>query len=312
VDGRKDLADRVIRAIGDPWHRLEEDRLRMLRAIRFAARFDFRIDDLTFRAIRENAAKIEAVSAERQRDELIHIFTGPHPDRGLDLLNESGLLAAILPEVLAMQGVAQPEVFHPEGDAFEHTRKMLGFMGKPSIVLAFGVLLHDIGKPRAFTVDGRIRFPAHEKLGAEIAEQVCVRLRFSNEQTKGIVGLVGGHMRFKDVTRMKKSTLKRFLRQEGFGEHLELHRLDCLASTNDLSGYEYCRQLVETLPEEVVRPEPLITGHDLIELGLTPGPTFGQILKEVEDAQLEETLKTREEALSFVRERFLGKEAGTG
>lgn len=303
VGGRQDLAGRLVRAIGEPEQRFQEDRLRMLRAIRFAARFGFDIHEHTFQAIRRSARDIGSVSAERVRDELVHVFTGPHADRGLDLMHETGLLREVLPEVEALRGVAQPQGFHPEGDAFEHTRKMLGLMENPSVELAFGVLLHDIGKPPSFTVSDRIRFPGHEKAGGELARAIGARLRFSNDERKDITDLVEGHMRFKDAKNMKTSTLKRFLRQERFDDHLELHRLDCLASNSDLTSYDYCRGMMETLSEDEIRPPALITGHDLIQLGLSPGPPFSEILKAVEDAQLEGTLKTRDQALQFVRER---------
>jgi len=303
VGGRQDLQDGLVRAIGDPEQRFQEDRLRMLRAVRFAARFGFDVHEDTFRAIRRNTKHIGGVSAERVRDELVHIFTGPRADRGMGLLCETGLLREVLPEIEAMRGVAQPQGYHPEGDAFEHTRKMLGLMENPSVELAFGVLLHDIGKPPSFTVSDRIRFPGHEKTGGKLASAICSRLRFSNDESKHITNLVEGHMRFKDVQNMKTSTLKRFLRQDRFEDHLELHRLDCLASNSNLTNHDYCRRMMETLSDDEIRPPALVTGHDLIQLGLSPGPAFREILKAVEDAQLEESIQTREQALQFIHER---------
>ena len=302
VEGQADLKLGVVRAIGEPADRFEEDHLRMLRAVRFAARFGFTIHPDTLRAIRASAAKVALVSEERIRDELIGIFGGPHPDRGLDLLDETGLLKEVLPEVAAMKGVSQPPQFHPEGDVYVHTRMMLGLMENPSTGLAFGVLLHDVAKPTTQVEEDRIRFPQHEKAGADLTGAICNRLRFSNALKDQIKSLVAGHMRFKDVRMMKRSTLKRFLGQEHLEDHLELHRLDCLASHGDLENYDFCQKMLAELPEESIHPPRLLSGHDLIELGAEPGPLLGQILGQLEEAQLEERVGTREEALALAAE----------
>ena len=302
VEGQADLKLGVVRAIGEPADRFEEDHLRMLRAVRFAARFGFTIHPDTLRAIRASAAKVALVSEERIRDELIGIFGGPHPDRGLALLDETGLLKEVLPEVAAMKGVSQPPQFHPEGDVYVHTRMMLGLMENPSTGLAFGVLLHDVAKPTTQVAEDRIRFPQHEKAGADLTGAICNRLRFSNALKDQIKSLVAGHMRFKDVRMMKRSTLKRFLGQEHLEDHLELHRLDCLASHGDLENYDFCQKMLAELPEESIHPPRLLSGHDLIELGAEPGPLLGRILGQLEEAQLEERVGTREEALALAAE----------
>jgi len=302
VEGQQDLKLGIVRAIGDPSDRFEEDHLRMLRAVRFAARFGFSIHPDTLRAIETCAAKVTLVSEERIRDELIGIFCGPHPDRGLDLLDQTGLLKEVLPEAAAMKGVDQPPQYHPEGDVFVHTRMMLGLMENPSTGLAFGALLHDVAKPTTQVEADRIRFPQHEKVGAALTGAICNRLRFSNALKDQIKSLVAGHMRFKDVRMMKRSTLKRFLGQEHIEDHLELHRLDCLASHGDLENWNFCRRMLAELPEESIHPPRLLSGHDLIELGAEPGSLLGQILSQIEEAQLEEKISTREEALALAAE----------
>jgi len=304
VGGRDDLKKRVIRAIGDPVARFGEDRLRMLRAIRFATRFDYCIEVHTREAILESAAHICEVSWERIRDELVRMLTGPRAGRALDMLDDLDLLPEILPEIRAMKGVAQPEAFHPEGDVFEHTKIMLDLMKDPSPRLAMGVLLHDVGKPGTYEEADRIRFSEHDTAGSEIAGRICRRLRFSTADTEAIVSLVSHHMRFMNVRRMKQSTLKRFLRMEGFEEHLELHRLDCLGSHGGLENYEFALTKMREFGDEEVRPSRLITGHDLIDLGYERGPRFTEILSAVEEEQLEGRLSGREEALDWVKSHF--------
>ncbi len=308
IDGQKDLKSRVIKAVGDPGLRFREDKLRMLRAVRFAVELDFRIDEATAAAIKKQAGEILCVSWERIREELLKILTSPAPERGLDLLDELGLLDLILPEVSAMKGVEQPPQFHPEGDVFVHTRLMLKLSGgSMPRVLAMGVLLHDVGKPPVFKVRERIRFDGHAEVGADMAQMRCERLRMSSHETRRIVSLVREHLRFIPVQQMKESTLKRFLRMEDFDLHMELHRLDCLASHGDLTNYEFCRNKLQEYSNEEVKPAALISGQDLIELGFKPGPIFTEILEKVEDLQLERVLGSREQALEFVKREFRKK-----
>ncbi len=306
VGGRADLAAGMIRTIGDPEQRFAEDKLRMLRAVRFAARFGYEIDRATFTAIEKLASQIQVVSRERVRDELTRMLTGERASRAFVLLDESGLLREVLPEISAMKGVAQPPEFHPEGDVFVHTLLLLENLPHPcSLTLAWGALLHDVGKPPTFRVaPDRIRFDGHVEVGVKVAEEICRRLRFSKEETEQIVALVDNHMRFGDTTRMKESTLKRFLRLPGFDEHIALHRADCLASHGNLSTYGYVRQKRAEIPPEKIRPVPLVTGNDLIATGRVPGPKFREILNAVEDAQLEGRLTSREAALEFVSHEF--------
>jgi poly(A) polymerase len=296
----------IIRAIGDPATRFGEDKLRMVRAVRFAARFGYAIEPATLKAIQKLAPEIDQISMERLRDELTKILTEGAARRGFELLDQTGLLIYLLPEIAKMKGVEQPPQFHPEGDVWIHTLMMIG--GLPagsSPTLAWGVLLHDVGKPPTFTPpagpNGRIRFDRHVEVGVKMAEQICRRFRFSNEDTEQILALVTNHMKFKDVPRMKPATLKRFVRVDKFGEHLELHRLDSLASHGKLDNYELVsRFIAETSPEQV-RPVRLLTGDDLIALGLKPGPRFKAILYNVEEAQLDGTIHTHEEAVRLAQ-----------
>jgi tRNA nucleotidyltransferase/poly(A) polymerase len=304
VGGRADLDARLIRAIGDPETRFGEDHLRMLRAVRFAARLGFEIEPATFAAIERLRTKIHLISAERIRDELARILTEGGARRGFELLDRSGLLAEILPEVAAMKGVQQPPEFHPEGDVWTHTLMMLEGLRSPTLTLALGVLLHDAGKPPTFRIADRIRFDEHAEVGAAMAERILTRLRFSNQEIHQVMTLVARHLRFKDVPNMRESTLKRFLRMERFEEHLELHRLDCVMSHGLLGNYEFAKRKFEELPAEVLKPPRLLSGHDLIAAGYHPGPAFAAMLAEAEDAQLEGRIHTREEALELIRARF--------
>jgi len=304
VGGRADLDRRIVRAIGDPDTRFREDHLRLLRAVRFAARLGFEIEPATFEAIRRNHAAILRVSAERVRDELVRILTEGGARRGFELLDASGMLADLLPEVAAMKGVEQPPEYHPEGDVWAHTLLLLERLDHPTPALAMAALLHDVGKPPAFRVQGRIRFDGHVEAGVELARAILARLRFSREESAQIEALVANHMRFTDVPRMRESTLKRFLRLPRFAEHLELHRLDVLASNRRLETYRLVKHKLDELPEERLQPPPLITGATLIAAGYPPGPLFAEILTAVEDAQLEATVTTPDDAMALVRQKF--------
>jgi len=312
VGGREDLKAGIVRAIGEPERRFAEDKLRMLRAVRFAARFDYRIDPATLAAIQKLATRTHQVSCERVREELTKMLTEGHARRAFELLDTTGLLPEVLPEVAAMKGVEQPPEYHPEGDVFVHTLLLLeklqaggSVSASVSKTLAWGALLHDVGKPPTFRVaPDRIRFDGHVEVGVKMAAEICRRLRFSNHETDQILALVDNHMRFADVQRMKQSTLKKFLRLPAFDEHLELHRIDCLSSHGQLDSYEYSREQLRSLPPGAIRPTPLITGRDLIEAGYEPGPRFKEVLTAVEDAQLEGRLASREAAMEFVRREF--------
>jgi poly(A) polymerase len=306
VGGRKDLEAGIIRTIGDPEQRFREDKLRMLRGVRFAARFEYSIEPATFVAMQKLAEEIQVVSRERVRDELTGMLTEGQARDAFLVLDESGLLKPVLPEISAMKGVEQPAEFHPEGDVYVHTLLLLENLPHPCpLTLAWGALLHDVGKPPTFRVaPDRIRFDNHVEVGVKMAEEICRRLRFSNDDTEQILALVNNHMRFGHVSRMKESTLKRFLRMPAFDEHLALHRADCLASHGNLSTYEFIEQKRAEIPAEKMRPAPLVTGDDLIAAGHVPGPRFREILSAVEDAQLEGRLPSRDAALDFVRREF--------
>lgn len=308
VGGQEDIEGKVIRTIGDPTERFEEDRLRLLRAVRFAARLGFRIDEVTEEAIRRMAGEITSVSWERIRDEVLKILTGPAPRRGFEMLQALGLLRPILPEVAAMGGVPQPPGFHPEGDVLHHTLLLLENLPSRSMVTALGGLLHDIGKPPTYSETDRIRFNRHEIVGARMADDVCRRLRLSRREREEVVDLVARHMKFAFVKEMRESTLKRFLRKENFADHLALHKADCLASHGVLDNAEFCEQKIQEFDasdrEEALRPRPLVNGHDLIRWGFSPGPRFKEILTAVEDAQLEGRIRTKADAERYVRDTF--------
>jgi poly(A) polymerase len=309
VGGQADLEAQVIRAIGEPGRRFSEDKLRMMRAVRFAARFAFAIEPATHNAVYRHAPEIRQVSAERLREELVKLLEEGAARRGFELLDQTGLLLEVLPEVFRMKGVPQPPQYHPEGDVWTHTLLMLG--GLPAGVsptLAWGVLLHDVGKPPTFRpaseTGDRIRFDGHVEVGVRMSEEICRRLRFSSEETEQILALVANHMKFKDVESMRASTLKRFVRLRRFDEHLALHRLDCLSSHRQLDAYNFVQRFIADTPPEEVRPQRLLTGDDLAAMGFEPGPLYGKILATLEDAQLEGQIKTREEAERCVQSRF--------
>jgi poly(A) polymerase len=307
VSGRADIKAKLVRAIGDPAHRFAEDRLRMLRAVRFATVLGYQIDNQTWDALVANTASINEISAERIREELVRIFLSPNRTRGWDLLDSSGLMRAILPEVETMKGCMQPEQFHPEGDVFQHTRLMLQFLPeKVSVPLVFSVLLHDVAKPRTATVDetGRIRFNAHDRIGAEMTEEIMRRLRFSGAEIDATVEMVCQHMVFKDVPKMRVAKLKRFMARPTFDDELELHRVDCEGSHGMLDNYEFLLRKRQEFANEPIIPPSLVRGDDLIALGLKAGPKFGEILEAVETRQLEGNLRTREEALEWVKKEY--------
>jgi poly(A) polymerase len=306
VEGRADLRAGIVRAIGDPLLRFSEDKLRMVRAVRFAARFGFRIETVTMAAAQSLASQVIQVSPERLRDELTKILTEGAARRGFELLDETGLLGVLLPDVARMKGVEQPPQFHPEGDVWIHTRMMLEKLPPNcSSTLAWGVLLHDVGKPPTFTAakgpGTRIRFDGHVEVGERIAEMICRTYRFSNDDTTQIVALIANHMRFKDARQMRLATLKRFVRLPQISEHLELHQMDCLASHGSLDAYDFVQRFLEETPPEQVRPPRLVTGDDLMTMGLRPGPKYKDILLAVEEAQLEGRLADRGSALEYAR-----------
>jgi poly(A) polymerase len=309
IGGQADLRAGVIRAIGEPGRRFREDKLRLLRAVRFAARFGFAIEPATFEAVRRHAGEITQASAERVRDELTKLLTEGAARRGFELLEETALLEVVLPEVAALKGVEQPPQFHPEGDVWIHTRLMIEQLpAGASPTLAWGILLHDVGKPATFRsakeTGDRIRFDGHVDVGVQMVQDITRRLRFSNDDAEQIVALVANHMRFKDVEQMRASTLKRFVRLPRFEEHLELHRLDCLSSHRRLASYEFVRRTLEETPAEQIRPPRLLSGDDLLEMGYKPGPLFSEILRSVEDGQLEGQLRSPEEAKDYVQREF--------
>jgi tRNA nucleotidyltransferase/poly(A) polymerase len=309
VGGQADLKSGVIRAIGEPDRRFREDKLRLMRAVRFAARFGFTITPETLDAVRRHAREVTSVSGERLRDELTKLLTEGAGRRGFELLEETGLLAEVLPEVVAMKGIEQPPQYHPEGDVWTHTLLMIeGLPAGGSPTLAWGVLLHDVGKPPTFRsiaeTGDRIRFDGHVDVGVRMAEEICRRFRFSNEDTAQILALIANHMRFKDVEQMRAATLKRFVRLPDFEEHMQLHRLDCLSSHRRLDAYEFVRRVLEETPPERIHPPRLLTGDDLSAMGYRPGPVFSDILRSLEDAQLEGEIETQEEAREYVRSKF--------
>ncbi|NBR71955.1 MAG: CCA tRNA nucleotidyltransferase [Verrucomicrobia bacterium] len=304
VQGRKDLAAKTVRAIGDPLARFTEDRLRLFRAIRFAVQLGFDIEPATWNSLLQLAPQSNVISPERVRDELIKIFTSADPARGFDLLHESGLTAVWLPELLEMRGCAQSPEHHPEGDVWVHTRLLLTHLKHPSPVLAFSALLHDVGKPRTSKTEpnGRIRFFGHEGVGARMAEEILRRLRFSNDDIHAITACIANHMAFKDAPQMRVSTLKRLLARPTFSEELELHRIDCSSSHGQLDIHAFLTAKLSELSQEEIKPKPLLTGHDLQQLGAQPGPEMGRILHQLMDEQLEGKFTDRAAALARARE----------
>ena len=306
VQGKRDIRERCIRTIGEPQERFMEDRLRLLRAIRFGANLDFTIEDKTWRAIKNLRREIHTVSQERIRDELIKMFTRPNAGHALLLLSESGLLAEVLPEIEAMKGVKQPPEFHPEGDVFVHTKMLMDQLENPSPTLAFGALLHDVGKPQTFSDEGRrIHFYNHPKVGADIARQILTRLRFSNREIAEIISCVENHMKFANVKEMRLGKLKQFITRDNFLTELELHRIDCLASHGKLDLHKFLKRKLKEFEREELKPKRLLTGDDLITVGIKPGPVMKEILEEAYALQLEHELTSHQEALDWVRKRFV-------
>jgi LAO/AO transport system ATPase len=307
VQGQADLQKRIIRTIGEPKKRFLEDHLRLLRAIRFAVRLGFEIEPATFSAIKENASLIQSVSSERVRDELTKILTSAHPAQGIRLLDETGLLPLLLPEVTAMKGVEQPSEYHPEGDVYVHTLLLLEQLCEASPELAWGALLHDVAKPVTFDrAADRIRFHGHDRIGAEMSDVILRRLAFSNESRELICALVAQHLRFKDAKQMRLSSLKRFFSLDRFDLHMALHKIDCMASHKDLTAYRFCEEKLAEFSKLPPPPLRLVTGEDLKGLGYKPGPEFSKILRAVEDAILEGTVKTKEEGIHFVKKTLWG------
>lgn len=304
IGGRADLDAKLIRAIGEPRARFAEDHLRLLRAVRFAARFSFEIEPETFAAMREMAAAIERIAPERVRQELTRILAEGGARRGLELLDSSGLLHHVLPEVERLKGVPQPPDYHPEGDVWTHTLLVLETLGPSEPALAWAALLHDIAKPETMSIADRIRFHGHAEKGAILARQILSRLRASNELIDSVASLVGAHMRFQDVPKMGEAAFRRFLRLPHFEDLLLLHRADSLGSRKGLGTLDQIARRRATLTEADIRPAPLLNGDDLIELGYRPGPDMGEILQALEEEQLEGRLRTREEATNWLRRRF--------
>ena len=309
VGGLGDLERGLVRAIGEPRKRFGEDKLRMMRAVRFASCLGFELDGAALSAIRDEASGISVVSGERIREELVKILTRRNPGDGLRLLSSCGLLEHFLPEVECMRGVRQPPQFHPEGDVFDHTCLVMDMLygntdGRYSEELAVAALLHDVGKPPTYSESDRIRFNGHDKVGARMSEGICRRLRFSKKQTKRISELILKHLRFKDVFNMRKSTLKKFLSLPYFEEHMQMHLADCMASHGKTDAYDFIREKMEEYGREEIKPLPLLGGRDLIDLGYSPGPVFSEILGRVEELQLENRIVSKEEAVDFVLKHY--------
>ena len=306
--GQADLPKKLIRAIGDPRERFEEDKLRLLRAIRFASSLDFEIEAKTWEAIQEKAAKIAEVSPERIREELVKIFTRPNAARGFKLLSDSGLMKMILPEVEAMKGCEQPPEYHPEGDVFVHTALLLEKMGEPSPLLALSAVFHDVGKPVTFSLkDGRIKFYEHAPIGADMTRKIMKRLRFSNDEIEAVSECVANHMKFADVQKMRSGKLKQFVSRPTFPVELELHKIDCQSSHGKLDNYQFLQKKIVEYAAEDLKPKPLINGNDLIALGMKPGPEMKPFLEEVYTLQLEGGFKDREECLAWAQKRLQKK-----
>ena len=308
VDGQDDLKKETIRAIGHPEERFQEDALRLLRAVRFAVSTGFEIAEETWEAIKESAPLLEQISPERIRDEFSRIITHPARRRGVEFLVDGGLMPYIIPEVLALVGCEQPEEWHPEGDVYIHTLIALDLLPEDaSLSLSLAMLLHDIAKPPTSFYDekaGRLRFNGHDKLGAEMSEKILRKLRYSNSVIEGVSAMVDNHMNFMNVQQMRKAKLKRFMARPTYRDELHLHRADCTSSHGMLDNLDYLAKREEEFSAEPLIPEPLVKGADLIELGYSPGPSFREILEDIQTEQLEGNLTSREEALARISEKF--------
>jgi poly(A) polymerase len=308
VGGKEDIRKKQIRTIGDPEARFYEDRLRLLRAVRFAANLNFEIEPKTWQAIKRLKKEIHSVSQERVRDELVKMFTRPHAGRGFVLLSESGLMAEILPEIEAMKKVEQPPEFHPEGDVFIHTKMLMDQLKDPSAILALGALFHDVGKPPTYSEEnGRIRFYNHAHIGADMTKEILTRLRFSNKEIDGIVSCVENHMKFANVKEMRLGKLKQFVARDNFLTELELHRIDCLASHKQLELHRFLKRKLKEFKKEELKPKRLLTGDDLISLGITPGPIMKEILGEAYALQLEGKLKSKQDCVTWAQKQYMNK-----
>ncbi|HTL48735.1 MAG TPA: CCA tRNA nucleotidyltransferase [Verrucomicrobiae bacterium] len=305
VGGGEDLKKKVIRAIGEPEKRFEEDKLRLLRAVRFASVLGFEIEPETWNAVKKMAAEIRCVSPERIRDEVVKILTRTGAARGFSLLSESGLLKVILPELEAMKGVEQPPQYHPEGDVFIHTRMLLEKLNEPSATLALSALFHDVAKPVTYAIrNGKICFYEHAPIGAKMTREIMKRLRFSNEEIDKVSEAVENHMKFADVQKMREGKLMRFIARDNFGEELELHRIDCLSSHGKLDNYDFLKQKRAAFAEEQLKPKPLLNGHDLLAMGAAPGPLIREILDEAYTLQLEGAFPGKAEALAWAEKQL--------
>lgn len=308
VGGQRDLAAKVIRTIGEPAERFAEDHLRLLRAVRFAAQLGFEIEANTMSELKRNAEKIRRISAERVREELLKLLSPPHASRGLELLRESSLLDHVLPEIAATVTCEQSPDYHPEGSVFKHLLLMLSLLpGDADPLLSWSVLLHDVAKPVTATKDhvsGSIHFYGHERIGAEMSKEILERLRFPKKEIETVVQAVRCHMQFKDAPQMRKATLRRLLMRPTFPLELELHRLDCLGSHGQLDIYNFLREEEKKLGEKPALRPPLLTGDDLIKMGLSPGPELGSLLAEIRERQLQDELQTPDEARQWAGERI--------
>lgn len=302
VKGAADLEKKVIRAIGDPYERFEEDKLRLLRAVRFASNLGFEIESNTWKALKEKAPDITQVSAERIREELVKTFTREGGGRGLTLLSESGLLKILLPEIEAMKGVEQQPLYHPEGDVYVHTRLLMEKLQHPSLTLALGALFHDVGKPPTFQIrKEKITFYEHAHVGAEMTRRIMKRLRFSNQEIRDVAECVENHMKFADVQKMRSGKLKQFVSRPTFTDELEMHRIDCLSSHGMLDNFHFLKEKLKEFEKVDLRPKPFVNGHDLLALGMKPGPSIKKLLEELYEHQLEGGVQNREEALEFAK-----------
>ena len=304
VGGQEDIKKKIIRAIGDPRKRFDEDKLRLMRAVRFASSLGFEIEPKTWQAVKALAPEIHQVSAERVRDEIVKMLTRPGAARGFTLLSDSGLMKEILPEVEAMKGVEQPKDYHPEGDVYVHTRLLLEKLENPSAVLALAALFHDVGKPPTFMIrEGKPTFYEHAYVGAEMTRKIMKRLRFSNDEIEDVAECVANHMKFADVQKMRSGKLKLFISRATFDIEMELHKIDCQSCHGMLDNYYFLKEKLKQYAQEELKPKPFLNGHDLISTGMKPGPHMKTLLEEAYVLQLEGDLKSREEALGWVRSK---------